>query len=370
MKFNCSKKDLKEALIAASKALPSKAQTPILNGIYILAENDQLEIQATDFSLGIIIRIPAEIEEEGVMVINGKNITEVISKLAGDIVSVSTEKDVATFKSESASFSLYTMDATDFPKVGVQEFQHSFFIKNDVLRNLITRSTFASSTDDSRPVFQGCAITIAHSTITFVATNTHRLVVVKSEIENDIPDEHTFIVPAKTLNELKWIINSANENNGVKVEFSNKHIAFTINDVFVTCRLIDGQFPPYQKVIPEYCQTYVTCNVGKFLDAISRVDIISKQTAYNTIRFSLGNDEFNISSDSYDTGKVTERIDAKVEGENIDISFNIKYFQDFLKICNNNDEIKIGLNEKFSPVDVRIIDDEDLIYIVTPVRIG
>ena len=364
----CSQKEFKDALIAASKALPNKAQTPILNGIYINAKNNQLEIQATDFSLGIIAKIPAEIENEGALVVNGKNITEIVSKLQGDIVTISTEENSAIFKSEATTFSLYTMDAADFPKVSAQEFNHSFFIRNNVLKKLIARSTFAASNDDSRPVFQGCSVTISGNLITFVATNTHRLVVVKSEIEDNIEGENKFIVPAKTLNDLLGIINSAREENGVKIEFSDKHIAFTVNDVFVTCRLIDGQFPPHEKVIPASCETFATVDIGEFRAAINRVEIISKQTEYNTVRLSFSREGLDLLSDSYEMGKVTEHLSAAVEGPNIEIAFNLKYIQDFLRIFGSSDEVRIGMNDKLSPADFRLTDDEDFIYIVTPVR--
>lgn len=370
MKCICSQKDLQNALIAASKALPTKAQTPILNGIYIAAKDNAIEIQATDFSLGIIAKVPAEIEVEGTTVVNGKNITEIISKLNGDIVTISTEEDssVATFKSEAATFSLYTMEAEDFPKVSRQDFKQSFFIRNNVLKKLIARSTFATSTDDSRPVFKGCSVTIENSTITFVATNTHRLVVAKAEIEDNIPGENKFIVPAATLNNLMWIINSAREDNGVKVEFSDKHIAFTINEVFVTCRLIDGQFPPHEKVIPASCETFASVDIGEFRAAINRVEIISKQTEYNTVRLAFSSEGLELSSDSYETGKVTEHLNAAVEGPDVEIAFNLKYIQDFLKIFGSSDEVRIGMNDKLSPADFRLTDEENFIYIVTPVR--
>lgn len=366
----CSQRDLRDALTAASKALPVKAQTPILSGIYIAAKNNQLEIQATDFMLGVIAKIPAEIEQEGAIVVNGKNITEIITKMDGDIVTIATENDgqSANFKSEAASFSLYLMEAEDFPKVSVQEFQHSFFVKNHVLKKLISRSTFAASNDDSRPVFQGCSVTIENSAITFVATNTHRLVVIKSEIEDDIPGENKFIVPAKTLNDLMWIVNAAREDNGVRVDFSEKHIAFTVNDIFITCRLIDGQFPPYRKVIPESCATYATVDIGELRAAMNRVEIISKQTEYNTVRLSFSSEGLELSSNSYDTGKVTEHVNAAVEGADVEIAFNLKYIQDLLKISGGSDEVRIGMNDRLSPADFRLVDEDNFIYIVTPVR--
>ena len=364
----CSQKELQQALIAASKALPTKVQTPILSGILMTAKNNELELQATDFSLGIIAKIPAEVKEEGAIAVNGKNITEIISKLAGDIVTISTEENLAVFKSETAIFSLYLMESEEFPKVNRQDFNHSFFIRNNILKKLIVRSTFAASNDDTRPVFQGCSVTIENNLITFVATNTHRLVVVKSEIEDNIEGENKFIVPAKTLNDLLWIINAAQEDNGVKVDFSDKHIAFTVNNIFVTCRLIDGQFPPHEKVIPASCETFATVDISEFRAAINRVEIISKQTEYNTVRLKFSNEGLELLSDSYETGKVTEHLSAAVEGPEIEIAFNLKYIQDLLKIFGSSDEVRIGMNDKLSPADFRLTDNEDFIYIVTPVR--
>lgn len=365
----CSQRDLKEALVAASKALPNKAQTPILGNVYIAAQNGFIEVHATDFSLGIIAKIPAEIETEGEIAVDGKKITEIISKFAGDIVTISYENgEEATFKSETSSFALYTMDANDFPKVGFQDFQHSFFIKTGTLKKLIARSTFAASNDDSRPIFQGCSVTVENSAITFVATNTHRLVVVKSDIEDSLSGVNSFIVPAKALNDLLGIMSAMREDVVIKVEFSDKHIAFTLNNVFVTCRLIDGQFPPYEKVIPASCATYANLDTGEFRAAINRVEIISKQNEYNTVRLKFDSEGLELSSDSYTTGKVKDHINAAVEGPNAEIAFNLKYIQDFLRISGVGDEVRVGMNDKLSPADFRLINDNDFIYIVTPVR--
>ena len=370
MKCICSQKDLKEALIAASKALPVKAQTPVLSGIYFSASNNTLEIQATDFSTGIIAKIPAEIEIEGATVVNGKNITDIISRLSGNVVIISTEEDegLATFKSDSTKFSLYTMDVEEFPKVTAQEFIYSFQIQSEVLKNLISRSTFAVSDDDSRPVFKGCSINIEGSNITFVATNTHRLIVAKGTIENEISGENKLIVPANALNNILSIVNAAREDNEVKVDFSDKHIAFTINNIFVTCRLIDGNFPPHEKVIPASCETFASVEISDFRSAISRVEIISKQTEYNTVKLKFNGDGLELSSDSYATGKVVEHLSADVEGPEIEIAFNLRYIQDFLKIAGGSDLVRIGMNDRLSPADFRLPDEENIIYVVTPVR--
>lgn len=372
MRCICAQSDLKEALIAASKALPKgKPQVPITAGIYFVTRRTYLEMHGTDFSTGVIAKIPAEIEIEGETVINGKNITEVIGKLSDSMVTISTEEDnnVATIKSDAATFTLYTMEGVeDFPQVNLPDAEFSFYIKTTTLKRLIARSAFAVSNDDSRPVFTGCSINVNGENIIFAATNTHRLVEIKSLIEDTIEGEHKIIVPAATLNNVLSILNSAKDEHGVKVEVSDRQISFTIGTLIVTGRLIDGNFPDYERVIPKNCQTFVNLEVKDLLAAINRVAVIAKQTEYNSVKLNFNNEGLEISAEAYGTGKVVEHLNAVIEGPNLEISFNLDYIQQYLRAANNNDILRVSLTDNLTPADFRLADEGDLIYVVTPVR--
>lgn len=370
MKCSCSKMDFRDAINAVSKALPAKAQTPILNGIYISAENNNLVIQATDFSLGIIAKIPAEIDVEGAVVLPGKFSAEIASKLPGALVTISNEEDnnSVTLKSDTAEMSFYTMNAEEFPKVPTQDFQNSFTVKKDILRRLIERSTFAcAGADDSRPIFKGCSFTVKDSEIIAVATNTHRLSVVKAEFDGNISEEIKCIVPAAALIHLIGIINSVSSEDGVKIDISEKQIAFTVKNYFVTCRLIDGMFPPHDKVIPASSETFAYVNVKELKAAINFVSTAAKLTEYHTVNMSFKNDGVDVSADSYNLGKGTQHIGARIEGQEINISFNIDYLIDFLRIY-PEDELKIAMNDALSPAEFNFDEDDEFIYVVTPIR--
>lgn len=372
MRFICEQTDLKDALTATLKALPGgKPQVPITAGIYFVTRGTYLEMHGTDFSTGVIAKIPAEVEVEGEVVINGKNIAEVISKLEDSIVTISTEEDnnVATIKSDAATFSLYTMDGIeDFPQVNLPDTEYSFYVKNSTLKRLISRSAFAVSNDDSRPVFTGCSINVSGENIIFAATNTHRLVEIKALIEDNIEGEHSIIVPAGTLYNVLSILNSTKDERGVKVEVSNRQIAFTINTLIVTGRLIDGSFPDYERVIPKNSQTFVNLEVKDLLNAINRVAVIAKQTEYNSVKFNFNNEGLEISADAYGTGKVVEHLNAAIEGPNLEISFNLDYIQQYLRAADNTDTLRISLTDNLTPADFRLDNEGDLIYVVTPVR--
>lgn len=373
MKCICGQKDLKDALDIAAKALPTNPQTPILNGIYILAIKNMLEVHATDFSNGIISKLPAEIEAEGAIVVKGKDITEIIGKLSGNIVTISTEDEgrIATFVSDGTKFSLYTMDAEEYPRIIMEDLGNKFYIKNQALKKLISSTTFACADEkDARPVFQGCSITLEGEEINFVATNTHRLVVVKDYIEYSIDDDNAinFVVPGKSLNKVLGILNEIRDEKGVKVDFSDKQIAFTINQYYIICRLIDGTFPAHDKVIPESSSTTANLKIKDFNAAVSRVEIISRQTEFNTVIMKFDDDNLELKADSYASGKVVDRLDAMVEGPAVEIAFNIRYIKEFLKIADESKVVFIGMNDNLSPVEFKIADDDNITYVVTPIR--
>ena len=369
MKFTCSKNELKDALQVASRAVAVKPQTPILAGIYLRAEGSTLEMQANNFSLGIIAKVAVNTEISGDVVVVGKYFQEIVSKLPGDTVTVTYEAGDNTvyINSGASNYNLLAMSAEDFPKVKSQEVATSFKIRASALKNLIRRTVFACANDDaSRPIFTGCLFEVAGSSITVAATNTHRIAVKKDTIADEI-EAMNFIVPSSTLKDLVRMLDTSTDNL-VTVDYSGKYIAFTFDNVFMTSRLIEGQFPPYEKLVSAPTDIHVKVNVSDMLAAVDRVALISKETEYNTIRFIFTQDGVEISSNSPDVGKAEEHISATLEGEDIDISFNVKYIADVLHVL-ESENCRIGLTKPLAPIDVREDEGEDdYIYIVTPVR--
>ena len=373
MKFTCQKSDLIEALQIVSRAVAVKPQLPILSGVYMNAEGSTLELQGNNFSLGVIAKISANTEVGGEMVVTGKYLLEIVRKLPGDLVTIFRPDDDPSkcmiesgSESGSVSFDLLAMNATDFPKVKTQETFNSFKIKSAELKKVIRKTAFACSSEEVRPIFTGCLFDIEGENLNIAATNTHRLAVVKGKVF-DNGESFKFVIPASTLRDLMRILDSANENSNVQVESSHKYIAFTFDNIFMTSRLIEGEFPPYDRVIPSDRTTTVTANIAEVLAAVDRVSVISKETEYNTIRFIMSQEGIKISSNSPDVGHVEENISATIEGEELDISFNELYISDVLKAM-DGEEFKVYLTEPLKPADFREVDNDDFIYVVTPVR--
>ena len=368
MKFTCAKNELKDALQVANRAVAVKPQTPILAGIYFKAEGSTLEMQANNFSLGIITKVAVNTEEAGEVVVVGKYFQEIVSKLPGDTVTITYDSgdNIVYIKSGASNYNLLAMSAEDFPKVKTQEVVSSFKVRSATLKNLIRRTVFACAAEDAtRPIFTGCLFELNGNSITVAATNTHRIAVKKDTVSDEV-EVMNFIVPSSTLRDLSRMLDSSTDNL-VTVDYSGKYIAFTFDNIFMTSRLIEGQFPPYEKLVSAPTEIHAKVNVGEMLAAVDRVALISKETEYNTIRFIFTQEGIDISSNSPDVGKAEEHINATLEGEDIDISFNVKYIAEVLNVL-ESENCRIGLTKPLAPIDVREDEGDDYIYIVTPVR--
>lgn len=368
MKCTCSKKDLNDALSAVVKAVAVKPSTPILSGIYLRAEGHELELQATNFSISVIAKIPVNIEAEGAIVVNGKHFAEIANKLGGEIVTLTNEDNAAaiTLKSEAASFEIFSMDAEDFPRIHKEDATQSFRVQKEVLRDLIRRTVFAcSGKDDSRPVFTGCCFLISGSDITVVATNSQRIAIAKEKIFDELNDLQ-FIVHAATLKNLLGMIFNSTDNI-ITVDFSGRDVAFSFDNIFMSSRLIDGTFPPYERIIPPSCETTAKVDVAELRVAIERMQIIARETEYQTVCLKFTQEGLEISSTAHDVGKSIEHVDAEVRGGDLEIAFNVNYILDALKIF-DDEAITFGMNQPLMPVVIRGADDEEFTYVVTPQR--
>ncbi|WP_110954558.1 DNA polymerase III subunit beta [Anaerosinus massiliensis] len=367
MKFSCKKEQLVHAVQIVQKAVSSKPQMPILSGIYLNALDNTLELQATDYELGISCKIDAQISEPGAIVLSGRYFQEVVRRLPGDMVEIVTNREDHTIKitSNTAQFNLLSLPASEFPVLHPLEGTTTFKIRDNVLRELIKKTVFACSQDEARPVFTGGLLEVSNSDVLMVATNTHRLSV-KKEYLDSFSGAIKIIIPSKILNELARIMVSEVPSD-VTIHCTRNQISFMIDNVYIISRLIEGQFPDYKRVIPENFSTEILLNTDDFLSAVERVSLISRAGDYNVIRLSFSQDSVVITSNNPDIGKAEESVNVSLSGNELDIAFNAKYVTDILKNI-DSEKIYFSLNTPLSPASIRPLDDDTYNYIITPVR--
>ena len=366
MKFSCYKNDLTEALQFAIRAVAVKPMTPILAGIYLRADGSMLEIQANNFSTGIITRIPVNTEAPGEVVVSGKRFQEFVRNMPDDTITFSDEDNMLVIESGGASVELLTMQASDFPKVKTPDTDHSFKIRTTALRSLIKRTAFAAAKNDARPIFTGCCFEVKGDTIALIATNGHRLALAKEQLP-DTYEDCSFVVPADALRGIMLRIDPNDVENYVTISYSTRYLTFTFDNVFVNSRLIEGDYPTYDRVIPSSSTTNVKVDTAEFRRAVDFVALMSKENEYNTVKFSFSDGGIEITSNSPEVGGAGQSVEAEIDGDDLEISFNVAYIADVLKVVEAK-QLDIALNDKFSPVAFTEPDNDNYIYVATPVR--
>lgn len=378
MNISLAKNDLISALQIVSKGLSTKPQTPILSGIYMTAKEGQLELQTTNYELGFILTIPAEIHNTGKAVLPGKYLTEFARKLPAEEVSIDTDSSdgLAVIQSGTARFTLRTMEISDFPILHRMDGTLHFTIKDRTLARLVKKSAFACLREeqrDRRPIFTGCQLEVEGKDVTFAATNVHRLAVKSEQLEEDA-GQIRVIIPAKFLEEVTRTVSSEVPAD-IHVTCSYNQVSMSSGSIYMTARLIEGTFPDYRRVIPreENIRTKVTLDAASFASAVDRASLIARTDQYNIVKLSFAQGLMRISSNSPEIGEAEETIPAEVTGDDVTIAFNASYLMDALKSLDSDTCILSlqGSNEQgvnLSPMTIREEADLNYIYVVTPVR--
>lgn len=367
MKISFLKNELSSALSVVAKAVATKPQTPILSSIYLKAEDGILELQATNYEIGIISRIKANVLEPGQISVQGRYLQEVIRRLPeNDCTLEYREADhVVHIISGQTNFTILTTNAEEFPTIQKLQGNVQFKLKDNVLRELIKKTVFACSKDNSRPVFTGCYLEVEDTRITMAATNTHRLAVKFETLEEPVGNIKV-IIPSTILQELLHSMSSEVPTD-VMIDCSYNQISFAFDNLYMTSRLIEGLFPDYRRVIPPEFATVVTLNTTDFRAAVDRASWIARIGDYNVVKLEFANNEMHLTANSQAVGNADERIPVSIEGPDITIAFNADYLTDVLKNI-GSEQCQMKLNQPLSPAAIREKDDEDFIYIVTPVR--
>lgn len=358
---------LNHAVQTVQKAIATKTPMPILTGIYLSASGTTLELQATNYEIGISCTIDAMVEEPGNIVLSGRYFQELVRKLPGEMIEIASSLEDRTIKitSNQAQFNLLSLPAEEFPVLHSPTSDTILTVKDNILRELIKKTVFACANDESKPIFTGALLEVNEYNITMAATNTHRIAIKKDHIGHNI-NSVKMIIPAKILTELARVMISDIPMD-VTIFYQKNHVSFAFDNVYILSRLIEGTFPDYNKVIPPNFATVINMQTDAFMDAVERVSLLARDSDYNIIKLAFKNDCVIITSNNPDIGKACETVAATMQGNEIEIAFNAKYITDILKNI-NSEQVIFSLNTPLSPASIKPTDDDTYNYIITPVR--
>ncbi|HBV86634.1 DNA polymerase III subunit beta [Desulfosporosinus sp.] len=365
MKIFCSKDALLSGVNAVQRAVSNKNPLPVLQGILIQAENQCLQFAATDLEMGIRCDVPAQVNEEGTMIVPAKLFTDVVRKLPDTPISLEERDKSIIICYNQSEIVLNGYDPEEFPLLPDLIEPSSFELPTAIFKNMIRQTIFSCASEENRPVFNGILLQIENTNIRLVATDTHRLAYIISELSNPNDARFSGIIPSKTLSEIYRLLRD--EDELLTISYSNNQVVFQFGSIYLISRLIEGQFPNYKQVIPQTCETKVHLSVREFLDAVERASLLSRdKSGANIVRINVENNDLRIDQTS-ELGKISEQIGIDMEGKDVKIAFNAKFLIDALKVI-DSDRILFELSGPFSPGVMRPLGDPNYIYLVLPVR--
>lgn len=367
MRVQCSQEHLLREVQTVSRAISSRASMPILGNILLDAVDGHLKITATDLELGIESQITATIIETGSITLPARIFGDIVSNLPVSTMTldVSEGDTKARITCDNIKFEILGLPAADFPLMPVQSGDVVARVDAGVFRTMIRQTSFAVSTDETRPFLTGVYLVLEDSDGRLVATDGGRLALRKAKLMGTTKGKVAAIVPSKTMAELVRALGGV--EGEVAVASHENQLIFTVAGMRFVSRLIAGQFPPYEKVIPTEFKQRIKVGTEQLLRAVRRASITARDSA-NVVRLSADERTLTMSSNTPEVGKAQEDIEVRAEGETIQVAFNAKFLLDALANI-DAPEVFFELTGSLSPGVLRPVDHSEYLYVLAPVRV-
>lgn len=364
MKFLCDRQSLLDAVNNVQRAVSGKSTLPSLEGVLLRASGSSLFLAGYDLDLGITTTIEAQVSEPGEIVLSAKLFGEIVRRLPGEQVRLSCDEKYNTLiTSGQAEFTIIGLSATEYPEIPTVPDGAAFTLPQNLLRSMIRQTIFAVAQTDARPVHTGVQFEIEEDSVRLVAVDGSRLAVRCEPIQSK--ESATFVVPGKTLNEVLKLL--ADDDAPMSMAVGRRHIVMEIGGYAVISRLLDGEFLPYRKAIPQQVSTTVTLNTRDLIDAVERASLVINDRIKSPLICDFHDSEIQISCTT-PLGSVTDVIPAKIEGNSEEMGFNSRFLLDALKNT-ETDEVRIELGGALSPMKVLPPEGEAFLFLVLPVRL-
>jgi DNA polymerase-3 subunit beta len=372
MRFKSTKAVLMSAIQTVEGAVATKTTLPILSNVLIEAEKDKLLFNATDLDIGIMYQVKAEVEEEGSITVPAKRFADIVRELPEGEVSVVVKKNHnMIIDCNNCSFRLIGLPKEEFPTIPKFNNKDSFTIQQALLKKLLKKVSFAMSRDETRYVLNGTMVMLKNKILQLVATDGRRLALAECKLPADI-EKKEVIIPIKTINELNKILK---EEGFIKLIFSENQAAFEFDGTTIISRLIEGEFPNYEQVIPKERQKEkqekIHINKGQLLSAIKRASLFTSLDS-QSIKLDVFKNKLVISKTTPDIGEVKEEIEMEYKGNEMTVGFNPAYLIDVLKNL-QGETVDFELIDAEKPGVFRETLSEEngfYVYIVLPMQIA
>ena len=366
MKFSCEKALLQAAISTTSRAVSPKSSIPALEGILLEAGSD-LRLTGYNLETGIRTIVPADIREEGTLVLGARLFGEIIRKLPDDIVTFQAENYMVNIKCGMSEFNILGTDPEEFPELPTVEYQNSLILPQSRLKAMISQTLFAVSDNESRPIHTGSLFEVDSEGLTIVSVDGYRLALRHESIDKkEGAETFSFVVPGAALSEVEKICSDVDEP--ASVTQGARHVMFKVGDTMLVSRRLEGEFLAYRQAIPRNNTIHVEGDTRALLSSIDRVSLIISDKLKSPLRCVFDSNLLKISTKTA-IGDAYDECPLSGDGGGLEIGFNNKYLMDALKAA-PADKVRLELTTGVSPCVILPTEgEENFLYMVLPVRL-
>ena len=368
MKLTVSRETFLTRLGVAVRATSTRTAIQTLAGVLVAVEGGRVELHASDMELGLRVSLDARDAQDGRAVLPGRLLLDIVRSLPRDELSLAyraAEQDVE-LTSGPSSFNLRTLPVEDFPKLPVADTDGSLELPGPAFVETIARVARAASRDETRPHLTGVLVSAGENRLRMVATDSYRLSVKETTLAHTLDGSFDANVPARTLQELSRIA-SASGAESIAVAGGENQVVFTVADVVLSSRLVEGRFPNYQQLLPDSYEHELRLNRGELLDVVRRIGLLAQKNAPLRLRFSEGT--LDVSAQTPDVGQARESLPVPFQGEPLEIGFNPEFFRDGLESA-ESEELTLKLISPLRPGLIESGGEGEFIYLVMPIRLN
>jgi DNA polymerase-3 subunit beta len=369
MNLTISKEQIINGLQAVQNVVSTRTTLPILSNVLLRAEENRLELTATDLDVTITCGVEAKVKKGGASTVPVKKLFGIVRELPNaDIDLQVDEKNVCTIQSGASFYKINGLSADEFPPPPKFGEDKKVSLQQETVKGMMKKTSFAISSDESRYVLNGIFISLKDHKMTMVATDGRRLALADEEVDVSEKSQGEFIVPAKAVNELNRLLQDKGE---IEVRYADNQAAFALKDektgtVLVVTKLIEGNYPNYRQVIPAETKERVSLVREEFLHALRRAEIMTSEKS-NSVKLNFGKNRLEITANSPEVGEAKETLAINYKGPEMAIAFNPKYMIDPLNAL-ANDEVFLELIDELSPGVLKI--NGPFLYVVMPMRLS
>lgn len=369
MKLTILQQDLLPTLQSVARSCGVRSSLPVLGNILLETEDNTLKLSATNLEVGVIKAVKAQVADQGSITIPSRTFLEIISSLPQEKVDLQSSEDQLKISTSKFNATLNGISSSEFPTIPLST-DNIVSVESKAIKEGLPQISFAAAADEGRPILTGILTEIKKGSIEMVATDGFRLAHKTTKLTSKEDKSFRSLIPRRTFEELVRLISEEAEVENIEVSTSENQnqVIFKINQTILSSRLIEGQFPAWDKIIPSSAQNRTVIDRIELLKGVKLASVFAKDSA-NIVRIETKTKGLKLTSEAKELGTQESEIDAQVEGEDILVAFNSRYITEALSACSSS-QVLIEFSGNLSPALIKPVGEEGLEYVIMPVRLS